>query len=192
MKPFVRLAPILILAILVFGCSSKNRSETAMSAQYKDAPEWVFHADAQPPMAAVGMARIGKAGLGFARNAALADGRDQLARQMEVKVKNMVKQFTRATGSEGAETVDTVSEQVSRQVSHQTLAGSRMKAMWRAPTEELFVLVVIDANRVLPVVRDAMESSMKNQEALWQQFQGMKAQEALDFEIEREFGSPVP
>lgn len=188
MKQLMTLATLILITTALLACGSKEvKVEHGMGDAYKDAPEWVFNPADQPGIAAVGVAKIGKAGFPFARNAAIADGRDQLARQLEVKVKNMLKSFTQSTGIGDAQTVETVSSQVSRQVSKQTLNGSRMKQMWRAPTDELFALVVLDPQRIIPALKDSVKTSMKNDEALWQQFQAKKAQDELEAEIESAF-----
>jgi hypothetical protein len=124
----------------------------------------------------------------FTRTEALAAARDELARQMTLKVKNMVKNFTQATGIGDDEVVDRVSAQVSKQVSKQTLTGSKQKDLWISPSSELFVLVVLDPASVGEAVKESIKTSYKNERALWQQFQGKKAQEELDAEIEKEFG----
>jgi len=139
-------------------------------------------------MAAVGSAKIGNAGMNFARTEALANGRDELARQMSVKVKNMVKNFTQSTGIGDDETVDKVSSQVSKQVANQTLNGSRQKDSWISPSSTLYVLVAVDPAIVKESIKNAVQTSFKNEQALWQQFQAKKAYDELDKEIDKEFG----
>lgn len=182
---------ILLAGIIALAgaCTPKQApvADTGMPDEYKDAPSWVFNPELEGGVSAVGTSRIGKAGFAFARNEALADGRDQLARQMSVKVQNMVKNFTQATGLGDDETVDRVSSQVSRQVANETLAGSRMRSMWRAPNGELFVWMVVEPESVRAAARDAVTTSYKNDQALWQQFQAKKAHDELDAVISKEF-----
>jgi ABC-type sulfate transport system substrate-binding protein len=78
----------------------------------------------------LGAAKIGAAGLQFARTEAIANARDEMARTLSIKVKNMFKNFTQVTGVGDAETVDKVSANVSKQVANQTLEGSRAKNVW--------------------------------------------------------------
>ncbi|MCW7753306.1 LPP20 family lipoprotein [Desulfobotulus sp. H1] len=188
-KQLVKLIMLAAIAALMAACAPKETpvADTGMPDEYKDAPSWVFNPELEGGVAAVGTARIGKAGFAFARNEALADGRDQLARQMSVKVQNMVKNFTQATGMGDDETVDRVSSQVSRQVANETLAGSKMRSMWRAPNGELFVWMVVDPESVRSAARDAVTTSYKNDQALWQQFQAKKAHDELDAMIAKEF-----
>ncbi len=156
--------------------------------ELKDAPSWVLNPEVEGGLAAVGSAKIGKAGLQFARTEALANARDELARQISVKVKNMVKNFTQVTGIGNEETVDKVSVQVSKQVTSQVLQGSRQKDMWISPSGTLYVLVVVDPEMIKKVVKEQTLTSLRNEKALWQQFQAKKAYEELEKEIQKEFG----
>ncbi|TWI70689.1 LPP20 lipoprotein [Desulfobotulus alkaliphilus] len=188
-KQLVKMILLAGIIALAGACTPKQApvSDTGMPDEYKDAPSWVFNPELEGGVSAVGTARIGAAGFAFARNEALADGRDQLARQMSVKVQNMVKNFTQATGLGDDETVDRVSSQVSRQVANETLAGSRMRSMWRAPNGELFVWMVVEPEAVRAAAREAVTTSYKNDQALWQQFQAKRAHDELDAVINREF-----
>ncbi len=156
--------------------------------EFANAPKWVLSPEMEGGLAAVGSAKIGKAGIQFARTEALANARDELARILTVKVKNMVKNFTQQIGVGDEQTVDKVSAQVSKQVTSTVLQGSRQKDMWISPSGELYVLVVLDPASVKEAVKQATLSSFKNERALWQQFQAKKAYEELDKEIEKEFG----
>jgi hypothetical protein len=99
----------------------------------------------------------------------------------------MVKNFTQATGVGDDQTVDKVSAQVSKQIANETLNGSRQKDIWMSPCNELYVLVVLDPATVQEYAKQAVQSSYKNDQALWQQFQAKKAYEELDQEIQKEF-----
>ncbi len=154
----------------------------------KGAPSWVLNPEVKgSKVAAVGSARIGKAGLQFARTEALANARDELARMIEIRVKNMVKNFMQVTGVGDAETVDRVSVQVSKQVAYQTIRGSKQVALWKSPCDELFVLVGVDPDMVKDFIKTQLETSLKNEQALWQLYQAKKAYEELDREIDKEF-----
>ena len=178
------LSPMLFTA-----CQTTDKvASKELQGEFANAPKWVLDPTIEGGLSAVGSAKMSKAGMQFTRTQALAAGRDGLARQMTVKVKNMVKNFTQATGIGDDEVVDRVSAQVSKQVSKQTLTGSKQKDLWISPSDELFVLVVLDPASVGEAVKESVKTSYKNERALWQQFQGKKAQEELDAEIEKEFG----
>ncbi len=182
------LAGLASIAFLA-SCGSKE-TKTGFEGDpcLKGAPDWVLNPQVEgSTIAAVGSAKIGKAGFQFARTEALANARDELARMIEVRVKNMVKNFMQVTGVGDAETVDRVSVQVSKQVAYQTIRGSKQVAMWRSPCGELFVLVGVDPKMVKDFIKTQVETSLKNERALWQMYQAKKAHEELEKEIEKEF-----
>ncbi len=195
MKKLLLLA---VASMFVFaGCSSKTEiaEEQLQNACLTGAPDWVINGGAEGGLNAVGAAKIGQAGLNFARTEALANGRDEMARIIGVKVNNMFKSFTQTTGIGEDETVDKLAANVSKQVASQTLTGSRQANSWISSCNELYVLVGIDASVAAPVVEQNAINSFRNDNALWQQFQAQKAQDELDMAIDKEFGAnsqPVP
>ena len=52
----------------------------------------------------------------------------------------------------------------------------------------MYVLVAIDPNAATQATKNIVKTSMKNDKALWQQFQAKKAEAALDAEIDKEMG----
>ena len=50
------------------------------------------------------------------------------------------------------------------------------------------MLVVLDPATVAKAVQENVQTSLRNEQALWQQFQAKKAHDELDSEIEKEFG----
>jgi len=188
MRNKIYLSLIMVTAVLALMSGCATGPKDTLTEEY---PAWVLDPSMEGGLSAVGSAKMSKAGMQFTRTEALANARDELARQMSVKVKNMVKNFTEVTGVGDDETVDRVSSQVSKQLSSQVLAGSKQKKMWKSKDGELFVLVVLDpeaAIKAVNAVREAVKTSYKNEKALWQKFQAKKAQEELNAEIEKEFG----
>lgn len=192
-KLFLLITCLVVGSLVLFSCGGSKSAKVdnkALAEEFENAPSWVLDGGGsmEGGMAAVGSAAIGDAGMNFARTEALANGRDELARQLGVKVKNMVKNFTQTTGIGDSETVDKVSSQVSKQVTSETLTGSRQKESWISPSATYYVLVVVDPEIVKESVKNSIQTSLKNEQALWQQFQAKKAYDELDKEIEKEFG----
>lgn len=199
-KVMVALMVLAFGSLFFFGCATTPEEPSAEavskveSAEYKNefsnAPSWVMDGGSsmEGGTAAVGSAKIGKAGINFARTEAMANGRNELARQVSVKVKNLVKNFTQTTGIGDSETVEKVSSEVSKHLSNETLIGSRQKEAWISPSSELYVLVVIDPAAIRHTIKDSVQTSLRNEQALWQMFQAKKAHEELEKEIEKEFG----
>lgn len=188
-----KLGLLLALALIFVGCA-RNKEEPKVSPQSKfakefaNAPRWVLQPNVAGSLAAVGSAKIGPAGIQMAKEEALAAARDELARIIAVKVKNMFKRFVQTTGVGDQQTVDKVSVSVSKQVSKVLLSGSMQRDMWISPSDTLYVLVVIDPKQAQTVVRDAVRSSLRNERALWQMILAKHYDKELDKEIEKEFG----
>ena len=184
---------LLVLAVaaaFLTGCSSKKPEAAQIPASEctihgKEAPKWVcglHHNDSY--YSAVGTAQIGKLGFGFARKEALADARSNLAHQVALDVKSRATQFARSTGVGDQETVERVVENVSKQVAHVTLHDSEQAAYWEHPEDgSIYVLVKVDKKNVDEAARQAIVSSYRNDDALWQQFQAKQALKELDKEF---------
>ena len=192
MKKFL-LIVLVISAFAVAGCSSKQQAVTGAQFNkcYKDAPSWVIMGGAEGGISAVGSAQIGNAGLQFARTEALANGRDEIARMLQLKVSNMVKNFTQTTGIGDDQTVDKVAANVSRQLANQTLTGSKAKETWiSSECNELFILVVADAPSMEKDIKAQITSSYRNEQAIWQQIQAKNALKEMDEQIEKVMNTP--
>jgi hypothetical protein len=171
--------------IMMSGCSSKAPIQVApaeIKNELSDAPKWVFSPSDEKGINSAGSAKVGKGGTQFAITEAEANARDSMARQMQVKVSNMVKNFTQQTGVGDGQTVDKVVASVSKQITQQELMGTQRKEIWISPSGELWVLMSMSEQSVL-AVKNAIKSSFKNDDALWQQFQAKKAQDELDSEL---------
>lgn len=192
----LRLAIIFIGLIGIFfiaGCGGKTASvheDSFMADEFRDAPGWVLTAggEMEGGLAAVGSAKIGPAGVGFARAEAMALARDELARQIDVKVQNMVKNFTQQIGVGDGQTVDRVAMQVSRQVTQQSISGSRQQESWISPSSTLYIMAAVDPESTRQYVKDSVLTSLNNEQALWQKFQAEQGFKALDEQIRKEFG----
>ena len=132
--------------VAITGCSSSEKKADAghqtgeLSNKF---PAWVINPSYEDALAAVGSAKIGKAGMSFARQQAMANARDQLALSLEVKVNTMFKSYVNSVGLGGEDGVDAIATSVSKQVASQTIKGSVQKEM-AVIDNELYVLVVVD------------------------------------------------
>jgi hypothetical protein len=150
------------------------------------APEWACIPEYKDSYSSIGISMKSAAGDSFMRKRALMNGRDDLAQQIEVDVKNKMESFTRSTGTSDAESVDMVASSVSKQVSHQVLKGSKYVKYWKSPKGTVYLLVVMPKETVNAEAKKAVKksiSSFKNDNALWQQFQSTQAQKSLEEEF---------
>jgi len=149
------------------------------------APEWACgSATIEGSFTAVGSAPLSKLGQGFSRREALANGRSNLAQQIQTTVKDKVETFSRSTGVGGSEVADKVSTQVSKQVAKASLTGSKQIKFWQNPSNsDIYVLVGVSENAMNEEIKNKVKSSYKNDDALWQQFQSKQALESLEKEF---------
>ena len=188
MTRILSLCACLLLA-LTCGCSS---SQTKVAKGYSNnsldgAPAWVLDPTSAKGLTAVGSAQRSPGGIQFQRSEAMASGRDELARMLGIKVKNMMSNFSRQTGVGEGQSFDKVTEDVSKQLARETLNGSRQKDLWLAQDGTMYILVALDPKNVAEVAKRSMLTSLKNDDALYQQAEAKNALEGLDADIDREF-----
>ncbi|MBU1659337.1 LPP20 family lipoprotein [bacterium] len=176
-----------LVAATMSGCGAAPAPEAEPDFRCKQenvlAPKWTCIPMVEGAYAGVGVAPKSAAGMGFMQREALANGRSNLAQQIKSQVKDKVETFTRATGAGDQETVDKVTTAVSKQVAKVDLQGSKMTDSWTSPSGSLYLLVTVPESTVNGEVKNAVKSSFKNDQALWQQFQSKNALEGLEKEF---------
>lgn len=177
-----------ILLSTLGGCGSASVQQNAVQEQPQSQyPNWVMDPTVEDGIAAVGSAKMGAAGLSFARTEALANARDELARQLEIKVNNMFKSYTNSVGVGGQDGVDKVATNVSKQVASKVLTNSKQIDMWISPEKEVYILAAIKKEDTVAPIKETVNSTMQNDKALWQEFKSQKAQDELDSSINNMF-----
>lgn len=176
-------------ASLLVACASAPPAPAPLACSYADgtnqaAPEWVCGAPVDGiELSAVGYADKSGAGANFMKQMAATAARVELAQIMKVEVQNMIKQYAETTGTGDAETVDQVNTSVTKQITKETLVGSRIYRQQQTPSGGMVVLVGMNPDTVEKLAEQALRTSMKNERALWQKFQADKAQDELAAEI---------
>ncbi|MCW9014886.1 MAG: LPP20 family lipoprotein [Gammaproteobacteria bacterium] len=154
------------------------------------APGWVCDEPVEGvEVSAVGSADKSGAGHDFMKQMAATSARVQLAQRMKVQVRNMIKQYIETTGAADSETVDKVMTSVTKQITNETLVGTRIYKTRTSPTGSLYVLLGMDEASVEQATKNAVKTSMKNERALWQQFKAQKSQDELAAEISKMEGN---
>ncbi|RLA73764.1 MAG: hypothetical protein DRG78_21995 [Epsilonproteobacteria bacterium] len=177
-----------LLGVIITGCADKPEpvhevfSNQCMQENIL-APRWTCVPMVEGSYAGVGVSEKSAAGMGHMRRVALANGRSDLAQQIKSQVKDKVETFSRTTGVGSSEVVDQVNTAVSKQVAKVDLQGSKAVDSWSSPSGTLYLLVTVPEANVNSEVKDAVKTSYKNDEALWQQFQAKNALEDLDKEF---------
>lgn len=174
-----------VAATTAFLAACGSNDTKVIECTYPDAPEvaaplWVC--DVPVPgvaVSAVGSADKSKAGPQFTKQMAIASARVQLATNMKTHVNNMIKQYAETTGAGDAETVDQVNTSVSKLITDETLVGTKPFRNITSPKGTIYVLVGMDDATAKAASQQVIQTSMGNDQALWQKFQADKAQEEM-------------
>jgi len=187
----ILISSLIVSTLMFVGCGSSNAPTPKIAFQCQidgvNAPNWVCDggANMEGGVFAVGSAEKSPLGIGFQRTEAVAQARDELSRELNVKVKNMFKSYMSSTGTGNTQTAERVATSVSKQLTSQVLTGSKLLKTWISPKGTMYVLVGMQ--NVKNAVKQATNTTFKNDPALWQEFKAKKAQEELDAAIEKEF-----
>jgi uncharacterized protein YeaO (DUF488 family) len=171
--------------LILTACGSDEVKEDVADCVFPDAPStsapgWICDKPVEGvEVSAVGVAEKSAAGNSFMKNMAATDARVQLAQSMRVHVQNMVKQYAETTGAADSETVDKVNTSVTKQITDETLVGTKIYKTRTSPNGVLYVLLGMDASVAAAVTENALKTSMNNDSALWQQFKAQKGQDEL-------------
>ena len=176
------------IAAMISGCGAapkpqEQEADFRCKQEGQLAPKWTCVPMVEGAYAGVGTAQKSRAGRNMMMREAMANGRSDLAQQIKTQVKDKVENFTRTTGVGDNETVDKVTTAVTKQVAKVNLQGSKMVDSWTSNKGTLYVLVTVPEAAVNGEVKEAVKTSFKNDEALWQQFQSKQALEGLDKEF---------
>jgi len=185
-----RILGVSALTLSLTACFGGGNQQAAVpDCTFPDAPQvaapgWVCDEPVEGlAVSAVGSADKSGAGINFMKQQASTAARVQLAQMMKVQVQNMVKQFAETTGTGDDETVDMVNSSVTKQITNESLVGTRIYKTRRSPNGALYVLVGLDDNAATAIHETALKTSMNNQKALWQKFQAKKGFDELAKEI---------
>ena len=176
-----------LLTVSMTGCNKEVKpAETTNFACKQEnvlAPKWTCIPNVEDAYAGVGIAQKSAAGMAHMRRVALANGRSDLAQQIQSQVKDKISIYSSTTGVGANETVDQVAEAVTKQIAKVDLVGSKAIDSWTAPSGALYLLVTVSKNSTNKQIKENIKTSLKNDNALWQQF---KAKNALE-DLEKEF-----
>lgn len=185
----------LILAVagglLLSACGSTpiQPQVTAVADPY---PEWFYNPIIENGIAAASCVPIPGYNISVAQKQATANGRANLAMQIDTKVKAMDKTYDRVTNTnEGASTGGTF-ESVSKQVAQQNLAGSRAVKFERVVDGDVKLMCALvtlspeSTNNLFKGLVKASEVNLSsdNEAVLKEQFLAYKAQQDLDKEMQ--------
>jgi hypothetical protein len=94
----------------------------------------------------------------------------------------MFKTYSSQTSANGG-TFDMTAESVAKQITKQSLSGTKQESFWRSKSGTLYVLVSIDPKSVESLMEKSAKSAYGNDVAAYQKFQAAKAQGELTKEL---------
>ena len=128
-----------------------------------DMPGWVME---QPPLCGVGIQKF-RGNLGAAKAAAEGKARDDLSRQLETKVKNMIKSYQAEGGTADGDFSEEQTTNVSVQLSKSTLQGARPKKAYLSKEDKQFYsLVCLDPGVLTDAIAGMKELGEAQRKAL--------------------------
>jgi LPP20 lipoprotein len=181
----------LLISTVVLGlaaCAQTKKPDAVVECAFpnseKAAPLWVCDA----PVEGVAVSAVGShpktaAGIDFMKQQAATSARVKLAQQMKVHVQNSIKQYAETTGAGDKETVDQVYTATTKQITDQSLVGTKIFRSIQGPDGAMYVLLGMDEASTQKLTESAVKTSMNNEKALWQKFQAGKAQDEMAADI---------
>jgi len=181
-KMISQLSAALILTGVV-ACSGSSETAKVEAKAEKDpnlcyypgsevrAADWICSQKADGyALSAVGIHRKTKGGVSTARNLALLNGRNEISRQLKIKVSGLIQNSLETAGIDDKETVDTATKDVAEGINVGKLSGSRAIMYKDGPDGTTYALVVLDNEVAAKVAKEAIATSLNNKEALYQKF----------------------
>lgn len=173
-KSILALAPVLgAVALILASCASEQRINT------KDIPDfYVNPPTARDTIYGVGEARMST--LSLSRTTALSRARDDIARQVQILVKNAVTDYAQQAGEGRNQQTINFTETISRQIANVTLSG--VQTVKIEPTEDGTVYALV-SYQVSALKDAANQQFQRNEAAAFAEFKADQALQALDSQI---------
>lgn len=178
MKKFTIVLLLMGLVVMFMNCGGSNPP-----AKMDDIPDWYLN----PPTAEDAIYEAGdalKQSMGLAKAAADGRARDAIARTIEVKVSNLLKNFMQESGvGENAEALEFTSS-VSKQVANTVLQGARIvkrEVKTEGSSYHVYSLVEYNLNSLIQETVDAA----KKQKSLYNEAKANLSFDELEKEISK-------
>jgi ribosomal protein S20 len=182
-------AGTLILLFSMIGCGGREVTpDEQVPSEFAGAPEWVLQGcnaywgdGGGARICGVGDAKIGSS-MSIARTKATSRARTEISRTLETRVKNMIKDFQEeVTDGESEMTAEQFSS-TTVSLSKTTLNGTQVEQTWVSPSNQLYILVVLDVEAFENSVREMNE--MSDQLRTFIESRARKSFEELDDQME--------
>lgn len=167
-----------IALLVVPGCGKKVERGTvspqsSLAGEFAGAPSWVLSKTCETPwvkspdknLCGVGQRIVqSERRLSLAQNVAEADGAAKIAQMLSRRTESIVKRYQAEWVDEGEDTTTAFEDKASeaiRQISKMDLPGVKSAASWISPNNNLYVLMVADADTVNSAIKSLTGLSEK-------------------------------
>ena len=127
----------------------------------------------------VGMAKMSS--LSLTRTTAISRARDDIARQMDVLVKNAILDYAQEAGTEEDTQLLQFVETISVQVAETTLKGAKVEKIFEGKDGTIYALVLLPTGLF---IEEASSQFQRNEEAAFSEFKAREAEKWLKKQIE--------
>ncbi|WP_105168510.1 LPP20 family lipoprotein [Pseudoalteromonas sp. T1lg23B] len=180
----------LVLAGMLSACSS-TKDDSASSSRV-NIPDWVLNPVVENGIAAADCIKY-SGNISVDQKMAVANARLALAQQIEVRIEGLDKTFANRTDANEAMTVGSTFSSVSKQLTKQTLNGSRVvkaDVVDIAGKDYFCALTTLSPELTKTLFKDLIKTAKpsidpRDEQFLYQEFKAFKAEQDLEKEIER-------
>ncbi|CAM3969268.1 LPP20 family lipoprotein [Pseudoalteromonas byunsanensis] len=180
----------LVLAGMLSACSSTK--DNSASSSRVNIPDWVLNPVVESGIAAADCIKY-SGNISVDQKMAVANARLALAQQIEVRIEGLDKTFANRTDANDATTVGSTFSSVSKQLTKQTLNGSRVvkaDVVDIAGKDYFCALTTLSPELTKTLFKDLIKSAKpsidpRDEQFLYQEFKAFKAEQDLEKEIER-------
>jgi hypothetical protein len=186
---FAAFSLAVIALAAVTACSTSKKKDEIVDCAFPlegnaPAPLWVCTRQFEGfPVAGIGSFDKSAAGANFMTQQAAALARADIAQQFKAQLKASVANVVAQAGTGDKAAVDAFAENVVKQTTNETLKGARIVRTATSPKGTLWVIVGLDSAAAEAASKSVVESSLKNDAAQWQRFQGKKSLAELEADI---------
>ena len=172
-----KLLYLLIALAIVFGIVS---CASGAGVNLNDVPDFYLN----PPVAEDAIYGVGSAkmsSLDISRTTAISRARDDIARQVEVTVKNAITDYAQEAGEGDNTQAIRFVETISRQIAQVTLSGVKTQEVSVAKDGTVYALCMYP---IASLMNAASAEFQRNEAAAFAEFKADQALQALNFELE--------
>ncbi|CAH9055200.1 hypothetical protein PSECIP111951_01192 [Pseudoalteromonas holothuriae] len=178
----------LVLAGMLTACSSTD--ENGASSPRVNIPDWVLSPIIEDGIAAADCVKY-SGNISVDQKMAVANSRLALAQQIEVRIEGLDKTFSNRTDANDATSVGSTFSSVSKQLTKQTLNGSRVvkaDVVDISGKDYFCALTTLSPELTKTLFKDLVKTAKpsidpRDEQFLYQEFKAFKAQQDLEKEI---------